>query len=260
MSGLPGAAGGIRRAVELAFGTLARWRSGRAVHTRGVELDATLTLDPGTAIGRILGEPWSRPAVVRASKSVGLPGRRADLLGMAVRIPVGGGVFDVLLASTGRRGLGHQALLPSRTWWGRPYSTILPYRADGTSVLLGLEAQPRPTRLRPTLPHPAQPHPEQPGADPAELAAAVRAGPIGLEVTAMRLGGRRRPIGRLVLQRVREDPPPIAYDPIRNALPRLRPSRLLASVREWAYTGSRRGRAADPASLQRRPAWPARGR
>jgi hypothetical protein len=231
--------GRTQRAVEFAFGVLARWRSGRAVHTRGTAVDATLTIDPGSATGRALGGPRSRPAVVRASKSIGLPGRIPDLLGMALRISAGNdGLIDVLLASTGRRGLAHMALLPSGNWWGRPYSTVLPYVVDGRRLVLGLEAD---AGIVPA------------GADPADVTTAVRNGPVAFTVSEMPVLGERRAIGRLVLESVREDGPSITFDPILNALPRLHPVRPLSALREWAYTGSRRGRAAEPASLRRRP-------
>jgi hypothetical protein len=77
----------LRTLVETAFGGVARWRRGRAVHTRGVELDAELTLDPDSLLGRALDVSGSCPAMVRVSRSVGLPGRWPDLLGIAVRAP-----------------------------------------------------------------------------------------------------------------------------------------------------------------------------
>jgi hypothetical protein len=222
--------------VECAFCALARLRSGRAVHTRGTVLDGTLTVDPGSATGRALGGPQRRAAVVRASKSAGLPGGLPDLLGIALRIPTTDGVFDVLLASVGRRGLAHMVLRPSGTWWGRPFSTVLPYLADGRRLVLGLQAG---GGVGP------------PGADPAAVNAAVREGPVEFVLSEMPVRGSRRPIGRLVLERIRVTGPAVSFDPMRNALPRLHPARPLRALREWAYTGSRRGRGADPASLYR---------
>jgi hypothetical protein len=227
-----------RRVFEFAFATLARLRSGRAVHTRGAVLGGTLTVDCGSATGLALGHPYRRPAVVRVSKSIGLPGKIPDLLGVAVRIPTADGVFDVLLASVGRRGLAHLVLRPSRTWWGQPFSTVLPYRADGQQLLLGLRAEPG---VGP------------PGADPAAVIAAVRNGPVQFVVSEMPVGGPHRLIGRLVLEYIEETGPAVSFDPIRNALPRLHPTRPLRALREWAYTGSRRARGADPASLCSQP-------
>jgi hypothetical protein len=58
-----------------------------------------------------------------------------------VRIPTADGVFDLLFASVGRRGLTRPVLRPSGTWWGQPFSTVLPYVADGKRLLLGLQAE-----------------------------------------------------------------------------------------------------------------------
>jgi hypothetical protein len=230
--------GGTRRVVEFAFATLARLRAGRAVHTRGAVLGGMLTVDPGSAAGQALGHPHRRPAVVRVSKSIGLPGRIPDLLGMAVRIPTTDGVFDVLFASVGRRGLAHLVLRPSGSWWDQPFSTVLPYRVDGQRLLLGLQAGPG---VGPS------------GADPAAVTAAVRNGPVHFVLSEVPVRRSHRPIGRLVLEHIEETGPAVSFDPIRNALPRLHPTRPLRALREWAYTGSRRGRGAGPTSLCRRP-------
>jgi hypothetical protein len=131
----------LRTVVETAFRGVARWRHGRAVHTQGVELDAELTLDPDSLLGSALDVSGSRPALVRVSRSVGLPGRWPDLLGIAVRVSSGRGdaVLDVLFASVAGRGWAHPLLVPVRSWWGRPWSTVLPYSSGGHLVWLGLE-------------------------------------------------------------------------------------------------------------------------
>jgi hypothetical protein len=158
---------------------------------------------------------------------------------MALRISAGHDrVFDVLLASTGRRGVAHLVLMPSGNWWGRPYSTLLPYVVDGQRLVLGLEAD---AGISPA------------SANPADVTTALEQAPARFTVTEMPILGRRRAIGRLVLESVRESGPPITFDPILNALPRLHPARPLSTLREWAYTGSRRGRNAEPASLCHQP-------
>jgi hypothetical protein len=239
----------IRRAIESAFQTVARVRAGRAVHAVGVAFDGRLTLDPDSLFGSALGAPPSRPAVVRLSKSVGLPGGLPDLLGVALRVPTGDGrvdgeadLLDVLLGSTGRRPPAHLALVPSGRWWGSPYSTLLPYRARGQLVLLGVDAGDAPR----TLP-----------ADPGTAAALVARGRVRMAVTELPLRDalhRPRVVGELELESVRApDEPPITFDPVLNHLPDLHLARPLTALREWAYTGSRRGRRAEPAGLRRRP-------
>jgi hypothetical protein len=219
------------------------------VHAVGVSFHGRLTLEPDSLFGSVLGGPPTRPALVRLSKSVGLPGGLPDLLGVALRVPAGEGevdggadLLDLLLGSTGRRPPAHLALLPSGRWWGGPYSTLLPYRARGQLVLLGVDAGDAPR----TAP-----------ADPATAAALVAGGPIRLAVTELPLrDALRRPrvVGELVLESV-QDPaePPVTFDPVLNHLPDLHPARPLTALREWAYTGSRRGRRAEPAGLRRRP-------
>jgi hypothetical protein len=225
------------RAVEGVFDRVARWRSGRALHTAGIVLDARLVLDPGSCTGVALGAPEERPAVVRLSKSISLPGGRADLLGIGLRVPTrDGALLDVLFASVGRHDLTHVLLTPSRGWWNRPYSTILPYRVGGRLLVLGLT-----------------PPPIAAATDPDEVAAAVGRGPVALTVTEQQPGRRRHRIGSLTLDAVRHGGPAFSFDPVLNHPPALRPARPLSRLRELAYTGSRRGRRADPAALDRRP-------
>lgn len=230
-----------QRVVEGVFDRVARWRSGRAVHTAGVLLDAHLALDPCSWTGAALGGPTERPAVVRLSRSVSLPGGWGDLLGVGLRVGTGGdglldGLLDVLFGSAGRRDLDHMVLLPSSGWWSRPYSTILPYRVNGRPLLLGL--------VPPGLPG---------DADPATVAAAVGQGPLTLVVTEQAPAGRRRRIGALTLTGVRGEHTGFSFDPVLNHPTAVRPVRPLLRLRELAYTGSRRGRRADPAGLRRAP-------
>jgi hypothetical protein len=230
----------LRTLVESGFRGVARWRHGRAVHTQGVELDAELTLDPDSLLGRALEASRSRPALVRVSRSVGLPGRWPDLLGIAVRVPSGRGeeVLDVLFASVAGRGWAHPLLVPVRSWWGRPWSTVLPYSGGGHLVWLGLET-------------PAGPDRE--GGGVAVVAAAVGCGPVAVAVTEMVAGAARRRVGTLRWDAVRQHGAPVSFDPVLNTVAGLRPVRALSGLREWAYTGSRRGRGATATGLATDP-------
>lgn len=221
-----------RTAVEAAFRGVARWRHGRAVHTPGVELEAEIDLDPESLLGRALGASGPRPALVRVSRSVGLPGGWPDLLGIALRVPAGHGPFDLLLAAVAGRGWAHPVLVPVRSWWGRPWSTVLPYTAGGRLVWPGLETPDGPAGE---------------GGDVARVAEAVGRGPVVCAVTELVVGGARRRVGTLRLDTVRTDPAPVAFDPVLHTAPGLRPVRPLSGLREWAYTGSREGRGAPPA-------------
>jgi hypothetical protein len=236
---IPDPGGRLQRGVEQVFDRVARWRSGRALHTAGIVLDGRLVLDADSATGSALGGPAERPAVVRLSKSVSLPGGWGDLLGVGLRVPTDDGVLDVLFGSVGRHDLDHMLLLPSSGWWSRPYSTILPYRIDGRPLVLGLTP--------PALTG---------DADPATVARAVAEhGPLALTVTEQPPGRRRRRVGTLTLDTARgdDDDATFSFDPILNHPTGVRPVRPLSRLRELAYTGSRRGRRADPAALHRTP-------
>lgn len=229
----------VQQGITTAFEALARLRAAPAVHSRGVVLDATLVLSGRGAAARPLGGQDSRPAVVRVSKSVGTPGGLPDLLGIALRVPLyGGTLLDMLFASVGRHRATGLLLAPSRGWCRRRYTTVLPYRVDGRVLLLGLD-------------------PEEPGradsARPDAVREAVGHAPLAFAVTEGPLVGPRRTIGRLVLESARPVDGGISFDPVLNAHPDLRPVELLTGLREWAYTGSRRGRRAEPAALHRAP-------
>lgn len=204
----PGSDGPVARAFAAVFEQVARLRGGaRALHTAGTSYDALLWIDPVSATGAALGGALQRPAVVRISRSLGLPPPWPDVLGVAVRAQAGPGtVLDVLLASVGRP--GPDDALPTR-----PCGTLLPYRVDGRLLFLGL------------VPH---------GRDRMVLTERTPTGP-------------RRVAGTLTLRARRADDATLAFDPLLHALPRLRPVQLLGRVRELAYTGSRRGRTADGA-------------
>jgi hypothetical protein len=230
---------GFGRAVEIAFWCLARLRSGRAVHTKGTLVRAQLRVDGESLTGAALGGPWTRPALVRLSKSLGTPRSLPDLLGVALRVemPQPGpdtGLLDMLFASAGRHGLTHFLLAPAVSWWSRPYSTVLPYRVDGRTRFLGLQAE--------------QTEGAPGSADPVSVETDIRRHRRAFVLTERSLTGPLCHVGRLVLEAVPAAPEPVSFDPILNTSPRVRPIRFLSRVREWAYTGSRRARRApEPA-------------
>ncbi|MHA7263655.1 hypothetical protein ACX80W_10685 [Arthrobacter sp. TMN-37] len=109
----------------------------RPIHPHGVRLGGTLTVD-GSATS---GIPWldtagSTPVQARLSRSVGLPGPLPDIVGLAVRIPSGDAVADVLLASTGSSPVGRFLLVPRRDIARSPLTTMMPYRGERGPVLL----------------------------------------------------------------------------------------------------------------------------
>jgi hypothetical protein len=84
-----------------------------------------------------LDEPGEEDVVVRISRAVGLPDPVPDIFGLALRTPVPGGRHgDLLLASTGRGRLTRFTLTVSRSPWGRPLTSLLPYRSPSGPVLI----------------------------------------------------------------------------------------------------------------------------
>jgi hypothetical protein len=222
------------------FDALARWRSGRAVHPHGMLFDARVAVtDRESITAGALGGTGERSALVRVSPSMGTPRGMPDLLGIALRVALDDAqVLDVLFARVGRHRLTRLLLVPAAGWCRGPYSTVLPYVVAGRHVMLGLD-------------------PVEPGRADAPDSSAVRdavaQAPVAFTVTEQSLGGRRHAIGRLVLESVASEAEPVSFDPVLNAHPQLRPARLLSGLRERAYTGSRRGRHADPGALHRSP-------
>jgi hypothetical protein len=237
------------RVVEAAFTGLARLRAARAFHPVGALFAGRVVLDgPGSPTVGVLGA-GVHPALVRISKGAGTPGRLPDLLGLAVRLTdLPDGPVDLLHTTVGRHRCTGALLAPATGWCTRPFSTLLPYRADGERVTLAL--WPRdPDRAR--------------GAAPQVAREAVRQEPLEFAVMEKRARMPWTAIGRLLLDLpmpdgAADDGPggtdPVTFDPVVHTHPRLRPVRALAAVRAAAYAGSRRGRGAPEPVRARVPA------
>ena len=75
--------------------------------------------------------------LVRQSRAVGLPYPAPDVFGLAVRVPTEDGrLGDLLFASTGLGRLTRFTLTAAVTPYGRPLSTLLPYRTPAGAVVL----------------------------------------------------------------------------------------------------------------------------
>jgi hypothetical protein len=231
-------------AVATAFEALARLRGGaRAVHPRGALFAARVEFaaGPSPTVAALDG-PGMHPALVRMSKNAGTPGALPDMLGVAFRLTdLPGGPVDLLFATVGRHRATGALLAPTTGWCARPYSTLLPYRADGVRVTLGLRPD-EPARAR--------------GADPQAVRDAVRDRPLTFTLVEKRARTPWAPIGRLLLDVPMPDgfvddgaggAEPVTFEPVVNAHPRLQPVRAFAAFRSAAYTGSRRGRGVEDA-------------
>ena len=227
------AAESLARALAL----LARTRRGKPVHPRGVVYRAVASFD-GAHLSRfgpsLLTARAEHPAIVRFSRSAGLPPPIPDALGMAIRLPDvhgSGRHQDILLVSSPDLPILHHLLVavndPQRT----AYSSMFPYTAGRARFLIG-----------------ARPSPGSPRADRGttqerlEWAAETRR--LRFDLGVARMSGRLRRIGVLRIgQRLPDSFDSIAFDPW-NTGGGLEPAGALNRLRRPAYRRSQAEREA----------------
>lgn len=205
------------------FGLLARVRRGKPIHPRGTVLGATLRRS-GTRRrwgSTWLDEPGEDTGLVRFSRSVGLPPRVPDVLGLAVRFSDAAGTHDLLLATTGLGRATRFLLVPRLRPAESAYTCLLPYRAPVGPVVL------------------------------AAVPEASSASHLRLRLLAAAPTGPWEPFGELEVALGEGGPgpggmpghdAPVAFDPVLHPLPGLVLPPFLGTLREGAYAGARRGR------------------
>ena len=221
------------RAAAVPLGTVARRRSGKPMHPRGVVLDAVLERTGALADWGVpwLTGPGRDAAVVRLSRGAGLPAPLPDVLGLAVRLPGGGRPVDLLLSSAGR-GRWTRLLPVPRVDAAVPYSSIMGYRSVAGTLRLGAVPE-RPGRI---------------GADPGPVAAGAPGTAFLLLVARGR--GRWLPFARLELaERAGEPDPDVRFDAVRHPPPGLLADGPMARFRAPAYAAAREGRSRSPAGV-----------
>ena len=248
-----GLSGPRRLAVDAAgFGVggalagMAALRRGKAVHPHGAVYEAQLVvphLDGPLGRTELFGTPASRRALVRFSRSLGLPRPLPDLLGMSVRVPdaYGSGRHqDFLMVSSVDAPVLHHIFVPSSDVQERLYSSSLPYLAGDRTLLVG--ALPRADSPRPEGDHELE-----------RLAAAAATGALVFDLAVAEVWGRFRSVAEL---RVGDPLPPEAdallFNPW-NSGGGLKPAGFLNRLRDIAYPLSQRawgrtGRTADQAA------------
>jgi hypothetical protein len=203
-------------------------RGGKAVHPSGVVYRARLVIDGAAAAPRgaaLLSEPSTRCALMRFSRSVGLPRPCPDLLGISLRVPDAygrGRHQDVLMVSSIDLPVLHHVFVPAGDVQQRAYSSSLPYRAAGNTFLLGV------------TPDPASPRP--PGGDEFDrLGRAAATGRLAFGLAVASIWGRFRRVGALHI----EDRLPDTVDALRfnpfNCGGGLEPAGWLNRLRDYAY-------------------------
>jgi hypothetical protein len=149
--------------------------------------------------------------LVRQSRAVGLPLFAPDIFGLAVRVPTGAGRHgDLLFATTGLGRLTRFTLTAASSPYGRPMTTLLPYRAPAGPLLLSAVFRDERT---------------------VSLAWALRA-------------GTWHRFAELTLDESPVDEPdaPVSFDPLRHVLPGLENYGWVRRLREPSYATARRSR------------------
>lgn len=233
--------------VGLVLAGMALARRGKAVHPEGAVHSAELTVPDHTgALGRteLFGSAASRPALVRFSRSLGLPRPLPDLLGMSLRVldAYGEGRHqDFLMVSSVDAPVLNRLFVPAGDVQERPYSSSLPYRVGGRSLIVG------------ALPRPGSPRP--PGGDELDrLAAAASTGALVFDLAVAEARGRFRPVAELrVGGRLPPEADALRFNPW-NSGGGLEPAGALNRLRDYAYPLSQRAwgrtRAAEQAAAE----------
>ncbi|GAA4672319.1 hypothetical protein [Nocardioides nanhaiensis] len=221
-AGLAGLVDRAALAVGLALAAVVRVvavvrASPRPLHPRGelrlarVERLGQYGPRPGWGVSW-LDEPGEEAALVRLSRSIGLPRLLPDVAGLALRVWPGDGddPGDLLFSSTGQGPVSRYLLRPTRHD-DAPMTTLMPFRTVRGPLVLG----------------------------------ARRTGPDELVVVAAAgLAGAWRPVARIVLG----DPlaeESVDFDPVLNRVPGLGAYPWAVRLRRPAYAVARAGRGGD---------------
>jgi hypothetical protein len=207
---------------------LAAARRGKAVHPHGDVYAARLVvggLPAAPTAARLLATPGEHAALVRFSRSLGLPRPLPDLLGISIRVfdAYGRGHHqDFLLVSSVDRPVLHHLFVPASDAQQRPYSSSLPYRAGAQRFIVG------------ALPHPDSPRPAgETELERVRIAAAT--GRLRFQLAVAAPMGRFAPVAELEVGA----PLPNAADALRflplKAGGGLEPLGVLNEMRRYAY-------------------------
>ena len=201
------------------FAIAAAIRGAKAVHPHGVVHEATVAISGAADAPRaatLLTERKEHRAIVRFSRSFGLPRPLPDLLGMSIRLPDVHGPGrhqDFMLVTSIDLPILHHGFLPADDVQQRPYSSSLPYRAGDERFLIG----------------------------------ALPAGEDRFQLAVAPMMGRFRPVGEIRIgARLPQELDAIQMNPF-NTGGGLRPSGFLNRLRDYAYPLSQAGRRARQA-------------
>jgi hypothetical protein len=214
--------------VGAVLALVAAARRGKAVHPHGDVYAARLVVagvPAAPAAAQLLATAGEHAALVRFSRSLGLPRPLPDLLGMSIRVldAYGRGRHqDFLLVSSTDRPVLHHLFVPATDVQQRPYSSSLPYRAGAQRFIVG------------ALPHADSPRPAgETELERVRIAAAT--GRLRFQLAVAAPMTRFTPVAELHVGA----PLPTAADALRflplNAGGGLEPLGLLNEMRRYAY-------------------------
>lgn len=215
------------------FAVAAAVRGGKAVHPHGAVHEAVIAItgEHAPAAAGLLREPNEHRALIRFSRSLGLPRPLPDLLGMSIRMPDVHGPGrhqDFMLVTSADAPILHHGFLPAADVWERPYTSSLPYRAGGDLFIVG------------AVPHEGGPRPD--GEHELDrLAKAAATGELRFDLSVASPMGRFRPVGEIRIgARLPDELDAIQMNPW-NTGGGLRPAGFLNRLRDYAYPLSQAG-------------------
>ncbi|MDO9496938.1 MAG: hypothetical protein Q7J48_14630 [Nocardioides sp.] len=183
----------------------------KPLHPEGRVLEACLYrhgVEPPLGV-EFLDTVSTDEVVVRESRAIGLPHRLPDIHGLAIKVTnADGSEGDLLFASTGSGPLSRFVLTFSKSTYGRPLTTLLPYSTDAGPVVLGARSV---------------------GFSTVELRCSVR-------------DGEWRHFADLRLSETDAADQAVSFDPVRNQLPGLEQYGWVSRLRAPAYETARESR------------------
>lgn len=220
-----------------AFRVVSRLRSAKSLHPRGVVHAAQVEIRGGGPPGLLAGVPVltrraTYPAIVRFSRSVGLPETAPDFMGMAVRLTDAHGPGrhqDLLLVSSGDGTVVHHLLRPTYGYLDPEFSSLLVFRGDGPAFVVGARRSPGAPR---DVGH---------GSEFADLAGTAATGELRYDLGVAPVRGKLSRVGVITIgERLPDEANGIRFNPW-NTGGGLEPTGPLNRIREWAYLGSQKG-------------------
>ena len=128
-------------AAAALFSTTSAIRHARTFHPIGAAFEATFTVVEPVGVGvKLLDTPGTHDAVVRLSRGVGIREPWPDVLGLALRVLDAHGPGedqDLLLVTSGEGPIVRHLFVPTTSFDGIRFSSVLPYRLGDRVVLFG---------------------------------------------------------------------------------------------------------------------------